>query len=186
MRPFLSHRPCHRERLDEVRRRGSNCSAPLRVAVMMVRPWAGASTNGPLELDVLTKTTLRAGTRRIIVLKSAAVMSGPGRLNLAAWLAGAAMPEQDDVHDVLGSGGWRTRERLVDFLARGATGDASGGFLRVCRSTRAGLPVRLPWPTPQPRAMPTSEALAVLGVARQADDDQEKRSKHHESPTARR
>ena len=39
----------------------------------------------PLELDVLTKTTLRAGTRRIIVLKSAAVMSGPGRLNLAAW-----------------------------------------------------------------------------------------------------
>ena len=39
------------------------CSAPLRVAVMIVRPGPeSSSTNGPLELAVFTNTTLRDGT----------------------------------------------------------------------------------------------------------------------------
>jgi hypothetical protein len=36
----------------------ANCSAPLRVAVTIVRPCADISaTNGPLELVVFTNTT---------------------------------------------------------------------------------------------------------------------------------
>ena len=39
------------------------CSAPLRVAVTIVRPGAdSSSTNGPLALDVLTNTTCLVGS----------------------------------------------------------------------------------------------------------------------------
>ena len=77
-------------------------------------------------------------------------------------------------------------KRLVDFLARGPAVDASRGLLRVCQVhepvlRNAHLGRRL-----GQGSTPLLKQLAVLGVARQADDDQEKRSKHHESPTARR
>ncbi|PYR75255.1 MAG: hypothetical protein DMF87_20915 [Acidobacteria bacterium] len=35
-------------------------------------------------------------------------------------------------------------------------------------------------------AAPLVEQLAVLGIAREADEDQQERMKHYDSPTARR
>ena len=132
---------------------------------------------------MLTKTTLRGhsadhrveigcrdvGTRQI----------EPGRLAVEA-----AMPEQDDGTTSSGAAAWRTRERLVDFLARGATADVRRvpSCLPLVTSRSAGTPTL----ADAAAGDPTLKQLAVLGVARQADDDQEKRSKHHESPTARR
>ena len=52
----------------------------------MVRPGPdNASMNGPLALAVLTRTTRRGASRCMNGSKSAAVMSGPGRLNLATF-----------------------------------------------------------------------------------------------------
>ena len=60
--------------------------------------------NGPLALAVLTNTTRRGASRFISGSKSAAVMSGPGQVELRDLAVEAAVPDQHHEDHVLGAG----------------------------------------------------------------------------------
>jgi hypothetical protein len=156
----------------------------LRVAVTTVRLGQMSARKGPLALAVLMNTISlgrQLGEERVEV---GAGHVRPRHVELRGAAVVTAVPDEHHEHQVVGTRPGAEPRAALATLPGGAAGHlliAFGG--RVHQEGQVLLRHAEPLRRLRQRGPPLVEGLAVLGIAREADDDEQEGMQHRATPS---